>query len=37
MADKVWGYKRGADGRVEARIFDGKLPKGWVDSPAKVK
>lgn len=29
----AWGYRAG-----EAKIFeDGKLPKGWVDSPAKVK
>lgn len=29
----AWGYRDG-----EAKIFDdGVLPKGWVDSPAKVK
>ena len=34
----TWGYRRGKDGEIESRIFDdGKLPKGWVDSPAKVK
>jgi hypothetical protein len=37
MADDLpapaWGYREG-----EAKIFeDGVLPKGWVDSPAKVK
>lgn len=29
----AWGYREG-----EAKIFeDGVLPKGWADSPAKVK
>ena len=33
----AWGYRKGDDG-LESEIFeDGKLPKGWVDSPAKVK
>lgn len=33
----AWGYKL-TDGEVEARLFDdGKLPKGWVDTPAKLK
>lgn len=32
-ATPAWFYRAG-----EARIFeDGKCPKGWVDSPAKVK
>ena len=34
----TYGYRLGKDGNVEARIFeDGKLPKGWVDTPAKLK
>lgn len=34
----AWGYRRGDNGEVESRIFeDGELPKGWVDSPSKVK
>lgn len=36
MADKspTWGYRKTKDG-VESRIFtDGKLPKGWKDTPA---
>ena len=40
MADKetfpCWGYREG-----EAKIFEvevgGKLPRGWVDNPDKVK
>lgn len=33
----AWGYRL-KDGEVEGKIFeDGKLPKGWVDSPAKLK
>lgn len=37
MADEekfpAWGYRDG-----EAKVFDdGVLPKGWFDSPAKVK
>lgn len=32
-ASPAWGYREG-----EAKIFEnGVLPKGWVDSPAKVK
>lgn len=32
-----WGYTL-ENGEVVGKIFaDGKLPKGWVDSPAKVK
>ena len=42
MADKksdpTWGYRKGDDGEVEAKLFeDGELPKGWHDTPAKVK
>ncbi|MFV1539458.1 MULTISPECIES: hypothetical protein [unclassified Phaeobacter] len=34
----TWGYKAGPDGEPFGEIFpDGKLPKGWVDSPAKLK
>lgn len=34
----IWGYRKGKDGKVEAKLFDGdKIPKGWHDSPAKVK
>lgn len=29
-----WGYRL-KDGEIEAKIFDGDLPKGWHDSPAK--
>ena len=36
MDKPTWGYRLKA-GEVEARIFDGDLPRGWVDSPAKVK
>lgn len=41
MAEKVtgpaWGYKK-QDGETISKLFeDGKLPKGWADSPAKVK
>lgn len=32
----TFGYRKGADGEIEKDIFDGVLPKGWVDSPAKV-
>lgn len=32
-----WGYRKGADGKLESKIFEGELPKGWVDTPAKVK
>jgi hypothetical protein len=37
----TWGYRRGADGELVARLFDlpaGKpaLPKGWADSPSKA-
>lgn len=36
MTQQTWGY-RWKDGEVQSQIFDGDLPKGWVDSPAKVK
>lgn len=34
----VWMYRLGADGEVEARLFETEsdAPKGWVDSPAKA-
>ena len=32
----TFGYRRGEDGGVEKDIFDGEVPEGWVDSPAKV-
>ena len=33
----TWGYRL-KDGEVEAKIFEnGKLPSGWVDTPAKLK
>jgi len=32
-----WGYKKTKDG-IESKLFpDGKRPKGWVDTPAKLK
>lgn len=34
----TWAYRMGESGEVESRLFeDGKIPKGWHDSPAKVK
>lgn len=34
--EPVWGYRKGDDG-AESKLFeDGKLPRGWHDSPAKV-
>lgn len=35
----AWGYRiRPDDGSVESKIFaDGKLPRGWRDTPAKLK
>lgn len=35
MSDQVWGYRL-KDGEVEAKIFDGKIPTGWKDTPAKL-
>lgn len=32
----TFGYRRGEDGEIEKDIFDGYVPAGWVDSPAKV-
>ena len=33
----TWGYRL-ESGAVQARIFtDGKLPKGWKDTPAGMK
>lgn len=32
----VWGYRLDDDGKVEAKIHeteDGKLPRGWKDTP----
>lgn len=33
---RTWGYRL-KDGEVEAQIFEGKLPKGWKDTPAGLK
>lgn len=34
----AWGYRLGDDGDVQSQIFDdGKLPRGWHDTPAKLK
>lgn len=35
-ASPTWGYRKGADGAVEKQLFDGALPAGWADSPARV-
>ena len=33
----AWGYKKTEDG-FESKLFpDGKLPKGWKDTPAGMK
>ena len=33
-----WGYRKGEDGEVEAKLFpEGRPSRGWADSPAKVK
>ena len=32
----TWGFRLAEDGEIERDLFDGKLPKGWVDSPAKL-
>lgn len=34
---KKWGYKDGEAKIFEVNAKDPKLPKGWVDSPAKIK
>ena len=36
---QTWGYQRDkSSGDIVSKLFPGsKLPKGWVDSPAKVK
>ncbi len=31
-----WGYRKGPRGRFEGAIFEGDLPRGWVDTPAKL-
>jgi len=32
-----WGYRL-KDGKIEARVFEnGKLPRGWKDTPAGMK
>lgn len=36
FANPRWGYRRGLDGEIEKDLFDGFLPSGWADSPAKV-
>lgn len=33
---QTWGYSL-KDGEIDAKIFEGKLPQGWKDSPAKLK
>lgn len=34
----AWGYRLAKDGTVEAQLFsDGKLPKGWKDTPAGLE
>lgn len=34
----VYMYRSGKEGEVESEIFDSNnIPKGWVDSPAKLK
>lgn len=34
----AWGYRKDENGEVEAKLFaDGKLPRGWQDTPAKLK
>lgn len=35
-ANPLWGYRRGDDGGIDKDLFDGELPVGWYDSPAKV-
>ena len=32
----TFGYRRGAGGEIEKDVFDGVIPKGWADSPARV-
>lgn len=32
----TFGYRRAADGSIDKDLFDGALPDGWADSPAKV-
>lgn len=36
MKKPICGYKI-VDGKIVSKIFDGKLPKGWSDTPAKFK
>lgn len=36
MQNPTYGYRRAEDGSVEAQIFDGEIPEGWCDSPARV-
>lgn len=33
MENPIWGYRL-VKGEVEAKLFDGKLPRGWKDTPA---
>ncbi len=34
----AWGYRKDENGEVESKLFaDGKLPRGWQDTPAKLK
>ena len=32
----TWAYRRGSDGAVESEVFE-EIPKGWVDTPAKLE
>lgn len=36
MENPIWGY-RVVDGEIVSQLFDGKLPKGWKDTPAGLK
>ena len=37
MDKRTWGYRL-KNGKIEAKVFDdGKLPKGWKDTPAGLK
>lgn len=33
-ASPVWGYRKTKDGHESQLFADGKLPKGWKDTPA---
>jgi hypothetical protein len=36
MNNPTFGYRRVA-GVLEAKVFDGEIPQGWVDTPAKCQ